>query len=71
VALAREKQLEEEAGLRIRSKYQALEAQKQERRLVFTAANVPPMKRARTNGCELILQISSFLGIWVTRDIIL
>ncbi|KAF9514461.1 hypothetical protein BS47DRAFT_871762 [Hydnum rufescens UP504] len=50
VALAREKQLEEEAGLRIRSKYQALEAQKQERRLVFTAANVPPMKRARTNG---------------------
>ncbi|KAF8334220.1 RNA polymerase II transcription factor SIII subunit A-domain-containing protein [Cantharellus anzutake] len=50
VETARRKKLEEEAGHRIRSKYQELEAQKQEKRLVFTGGSIPPMKRLRVNG---------------------
>ena len=46
--------MEEEAGLRIRTKYQELEAQKQEKRLVFTGGSIPPMKRLRVNGCKSI-----------------
>lgn len=51
VSLARQKQMEDDAGLRARNKYAAIAAEKQERSLVFNP-NATPMKRARTNGCE-------------------
>jgi len=49
VTLARQQQMEEDAGLRARNKYKALAAEKQEKRLVFTP-HATPMKKARTNG---------------------
>jgi len=49
VTLARQQQMEEDAGLRARNKYKALAAEKQEKRLVFTP-HATPMKKARTTG---------------------
>lgn len=40
--------MEEDAGSRIRNKYQALQARKEERQTIFTADRIPPMKRSRS-----------------------
>jgi hypothetical protein len=45
-----EKTLEEDAATRLRHKYQALAADKQQHTLKFTEAG-PPRKRPRINGC--------------------